>query len=96
MLAQTGLDFAFIDTEHIPLGREHLSWMCQTFGALGMPPIVRIPECTAALANMAVDAGATINTVVADPANNIVVLCFSEQDIVAGHTVNGVIAPFTV
>ena len=58
MLAQTGLDFAFIDTEHIPLDREHLSWMCQTFGALGMPPIVRIPECSAALANMAIDAGA--------------------------------------
>lgn len=58
MLAQTGLDFAFIDTEHIPLDREHLAWMCQTFGALGMPPIVRIPECSAALATMAIDAGA--------------------------------------
>lgn len=58
MLEQTGLDFAFIDTEHIPLDREHLAWMCQTFGALGMPPIVRIPQCSAALANMAIDAGA--------------------------------------
>lgn len=58
MLAQTGLDFAFIDTEHIPLDREHLAWMCQTFSALGLPPIVRIPECNAALATMAIDAGA--------------------------------------
>lgn len=58
MLAQTGLDFVFIDTEHIPLDREHVAWMCQTFGALGLPPIVRIPECSAALATMAIDAGA--------------------------------------
>ena len=39
-----GLDFVFIDTEHIALDREQLSWMCQTYAALGMAPIVRIPS----------------------------------------------------
>lgn len=58
MLAQTGLDFVFIDTEHIPLDRQPLSWMCHNFSALGLPPIVRIPACDAALANMTIDAGA--------------------------------------
>jgi 2-keto-3-deoxy-L-rhamnonate aldolase RhmA len=58
MIAQTGVDFVFIDTEHIPLDRGPLSSMCQTFNALGLPPIVRIPACDAALANMAIDAGA--------------------------------------
>lgn len=44
MLAGTGLDFVFIDTEHIPLDRAQVSWMCQTFSAKGLPPIVRIPS----------------------------------------------------
>ena len=30
-----GLDFVFIDTEHIALDRAQLSWMCQTYAALG-------------------------------------------------------------
>ncbi|MDA1067854.1 MAG: hypothetical protein O3C43_15285 [Verrucomicrobia bacterium] len=29
-----GLDFVFIDTEHIALDRAQLSWMCQTYAAL--------------------------------------------------------------
>jgi 2-keto-3-deoxy-L-rhamnonate aldolase RhmA len=58
MIASTGLDFVFIDTEHIPLDRSQVSWMCQTYNALGLPPIVRIPSCDAALANMAIDGGA--------------------------------------
>jgi 2-keto-3-deoxy-L-rhamnonate aldolase RhmA len=43
MIASTGLDFVFIDTEHIPLERETVSWMCQAFSARGLAPIVRIP-----------------------------------------------------
>lgn len=58
MIAGTGLDFVFIDTEHIPLDRSQVSWMCQTYNTLGLPPIVRIPACDAALANMAIDGGA--------------------------------------
>ena len=41
---QTGLDFVFLDTEHITLGRETLSNMCLLYAALGLPPIVRIPS----------------------------------------------------
>lgn len=44
MIAGTGLDFVFIDTEHIPLDRAQVSWMCQAFAAKGLPPIVRIPS----------------------------------------------------
>ena len=31
------------DTEHIPLDRQTLSWICQTYQALGLPPVVRLP-----------------------------------------------------
>lgn len=43
MIAGTGLDFVFIDTEHIPLERAEVSWMCQAFAGRGLAPIVRIP-----------------------------------------------------
>lgn len=43
VLKQSGIDFVFIDTEHVPLGREILSWMCRTYAAVGLPPVVRIP-----------------------------------------------------
>lgn len=41
---QAGVDFVFIDTEHVPLDRNTLSWMCRTYSALGVPPVVRIPR----------------------------------------------------
>src|SRR5439155_9637741 len=40
---QTGIDFVFVDTEHVPLDRQTLSYLCQTYQALGLPPVVRIP-----------------------------------------------------
>lgn len=40
----SGADFVFIDTEHIPIDRPTLSWMCRTYAAIGLPPIVRIPS----------------------------------------------------
>jgi len=43
-LAKTGIEFVFIDSEHTPLGRESLSWLCQTFAAYDIPPVVRIPS----------------------------------------------------
>lgn len=58
MIAGTGVDFVFIDTEHIPLGRNDLAWMCQVYAARGLPPIVRIPKPDPYLACMALDAGA--------------------------------------
>ncbi|MEZ6034326.1 MAG: aldolase/citrate lyase family protein [Planctomycetaceae bacterium] len=58
MIAKTGLDFVFIDTEHIVLDRAQLSWMCQTYAGLGMAPIVRRPAPDPYLATQMVDAGA--------------------------------------
>ena len=40
MIAGTGLDFVFLDTEHIVLDRTELSWMCQAYCGLGLAPIV--------------------------------------------------------
>jgi 2-keto-3-deoxy-L-rhamnonate aldolase RhmA len=53
-----GLDFVFIDTEHIALDRAELSWMCQTYAALGLPALVRIPSPDPHAATMALDGGA--------------------------------------
>ena len=53
-----GLDFVFIDTEHIALDRAELSWMCQTYSALGLPPLVRIPSPDPYAATMVLDGGA--------------------------------------
>ena len=54
-----GLDFVFIDTEHIALDRFELSWMCQTYAALGLPPLVRIPSPDPYAATMVLDGGAS-------------------------------------
>ena len=40
----SGVDFVFIDTEHIPIDRTTLSWMCQTYASMRLSPIVRIPS----------------------------------------------------
>lgn len=53
-----GLDFVFIDTEHIPIDRTTLAWMCRTFRALDLAPMVRIPAPDPYQACMALDAGA--------------------------------------
>lgn len=58
LLAGLPLDFVFIDTEHIPIGRETLGWMCQAYGAAGLPPIVRIGAPDPIAASQAVDSGA--------------------------------------
>jgi 2-keto-3-deoxy-L-rhamnonate aldolase RhmA len=58
VVSQSGLDFVFIDTEHIALDRDMLSWMCQTYGALALAPLVRIPSPDPFSATMALDAGA--------------------------------------
>ncbi|KAA5540750.1 aldolase [Roseiconus nitratireducens] len=53
-----GLDFVFIDTEHVALGRSELSWMCQTYASMGLPPLVRIPSPDPYAATMVLDGGA--------------------------------------
>jgi 2-keto-3-deoxy-L-rhamnonate aldolase RhmA len=40
--AACGLDFIFIDTEHVPLDRLLLSWMCRAYDGIGLAPVVRI------------------------------------------------------
>lgn len=58
MIAGTGLDFVFLDTEHIPIDRTQLAWMCSAYGALNLAPIVRVPEPDPYLACTALDGGA--------------------------------------
>jgi len=53
-----GVDFVFVDTEHTPIDRNTLSWICQTYAALGVPPVVRIPCNDPFEACKALDAGA--------------------------------------
>ena len=57
-LEESGLDFVFIDTEHIALDRAQLSWMCQTYARMGLPPLVRIPSSDPFAATMTLDGGA--------------------------------------
>ncbi len=57
-VAGLGLDFVFIDTEHIPIDRNELTFMCQVYHALGLNPVVRIPSPDPYLACMVRDAGA--------------------------------------
>ena len=54
----SGLDFVFIDTEHIALDRGQVSWMCQTYARMGLPPIVRIPSPDPFEATKMLDGGA--------------------------------------
>ncbi len=57
-LAQVGLDFVFMDTEHTPVNRETLAWAAQLYAALGIAPLVRIPEISPADAAQVLDLGA--------------------------------------
>jgi len=58
LVKQTGIDFVFVDTEHTPIDRQTLSWICQTYQALGLPPVVRLPCNDPFEACKALDAGA--------------------------------------
>jgi 4-hydroxy-2-oxoheptanedioate aldolase len=55
---RSGLDFVFLDTEHIPLERMEIARMCQTFRAMGVAPVVRIPSPDPYRACQMIDAGA--------------------------------------
>lgn len=57
-VAQAGVDFVFVDTEHTPTDRLTLAGLCQTYQALGVPPVVRIPCNDPFEACKALDAGA--------------------------------------
>jgi 4-hydroxy-2-oxoheptanedioate aldolase len=58
VVGNLGLDFVFIDTEHVALDRRQVSWMCHTYAGLGLPPVVRIPRPDPYLACMTLDGGA--------------------------------------
>ncbi len=54
----SGIDFVFLDTEHIPMDRTELTVLCQVYTAMGISPIVRIPTPDPFIACMVKDAGA--------------------------------------
>ncbi|WP_114748510.1 HpcH/HpaI aldolase family protein [Pleomorphovibrio marinus] len=54
----TGLDFVFLDTEHIALDRVQVSHICQQLLGDGIFPIVRIPSPDPFRACQMIDAGA--------------------------------------
>ena len=56
---QAGLDFVFIDTEHVPQDLTTLAGMCQLYRAMGLPPIVRIHSINPYDACRVLDSGAT-------------------------------------
>ena len=61
VLAQTGLDFVIIDTEHGPLGplsTGPLARVCRTFRSYGVTPCVRVTAVDEVLIGKVLDAGA--------------------------------------
>ena len=58
VIAGLGMDFVFIDTEHIDVDRTTLSWMCRAYSALNIAPIVRIPSPDPYTASTVLDGGA--------------------------------------
>lgn len=57
-IMQVGVDFVFIDTEHIALDRSQVAHLCQQYKARGIAPIVRIPKPDPFLACQVIDSGA--------------------------------------
>lgn len=57
-IVRTGIDFVFIDTEHMPMDRSIVSWMCQAYKANNIAPIVRISSPNPYDASIALDSGA--------------------------------------
>ena len=53
----SNLDFVFIDTEHISLNREQVSFLCKSFYFANVSPIVRIPDHDPYKITMMIDAG---------------------------------------
>jgi 4-hydroxy-2-oxoheptanedioate aldolase len=58
VIDQLNLDFVFIDTEHIAVDRQQLSWMCHGYTGRGLAPVVRIPAPDPYQACMVLDGGA--------------------------------------
>ena len=58
-VAGLGLDFVFVDTEHVPIDRETLSWMCRAYECAGLAPLVRITSHDPYEASAVLDGGAS-------------------------------------
>jgi len=56
---RTGVDFVFIDAEHIPIDRTTLALMCSAYKECGLPPLVRISCPDPHEARRALDGGAS-------------------------------------
>lgn len=52
------IDYVWLESEHLPNGRESIAWAAQCYAAYGIAPLVRIPDISASQAAMALDAGA--------------------------------------
>jgi 4-hydroxy-2-oxoheptanedioate aldolase len=57
-IEKCGLDFVFIDTEHVALGIANLASMCTMYASRNLAPVVRILAPDPFLASQALDAGA--------------------------------------
>lgn len=55
---QARLDFVFVDSEHTPVDRATLAWMCRAYDAVAMPVVIRIPSPDPYAAAMVLDGGA--------------------------------------
>ncbi len=58
-IKRLGLDFVFIDTEHLPLDRHQISWMCQAYRAMNVAPLVRVTSPDHFQATNLLDGGAS-------------------------------------
>lgn len=57
-IQKTGVDFVFIDSEHMPMNPAERSWMCRCYSAMNIAPLVRISHCSAIDAFQAIESGA--------------------------------------
>jgi 4-hydroxy-2-oxoheptanedioate aldolase len=58
LLAATGLDFFFVDTEHSPASLAQVQALCRSGRGAGITPLVRVTENEPALISRALDVGA--------------------------------------
>lgn len=52
------IDYVWLESEHMPNGREGIAWAAQCYAAFGIAPLVRIPDISGSQVAMALDAGA--------------------------------------
>ena len=57
-IKRLNLDFVFIDTEHIPIDRAQVAWMCQAYRAMNVAPLVRVTSPDPFQATNLLDGGA--------------------------------------